>query len=92
MNGLLTEAGGGDLLVRDGGMVVAGTEAQTVEHVLLANRGEFKEHPCLGGEIMKMVHGPGGRLWCARARTMCKAAGVDVNMIEADSEGRITVR
>lgn len=92
MNGLLTEAGGGDIMVVDGGMVIAGTEAQTVEHVLLANRGEYKEHPCLGAEVRKMQHGPGGRLWCARARTMCKAAGVEVNKIEADQEGRITVR
>lgn len=92
MNGLLTEAGGGDIVVVDGGMVITGTDAQTVEHVLLANRGEYKEHPCLGAEVRKMQHGPGGRLWCARARTMCKAAGVEVNKIEVDAEGRITVR
>lgn len=60
MNGITTEPGSGDLLIVNGGMIIAGTESQTVEHVLLANRGEYKEHPCLGAEIRKMQHGPGG--------------------------------
>ena len=92
MNGITTEPGSGDLLIVNGGMIIAGTESQTMEHVLLANRGEYKEHPCLGAEIRKMQHGPGGRLWCARARTMCQAAGADVSSVEMTGEGRITVR
>lgn len=51
MNGLQTEANGGDLLIAGGGCVVAGTEAQTIEHVMVANRGEWRELPLLGGEM-----------------------------------------
>lgn len=91
MRGIATEPNGGDLVVMAGGMVIAGTEAQTVEHVLLANRGEYKERPELGAELRKLQHGPGSRLWCGRARTMCRAAGVEVRRIEAGEDGKIRV-
>lgn len=42
MNGITTEPGSGDLLIVNGGMIIAGTESQTVEHVLLANRGNTR--------------------------------------------------
>lgn len=92
MRGLATDSRTGDLLVEGGGMVICGTEAQTVEHVLLANRGEYKEHPATGAEIRKIQHGPGARLWCARARTQCVAAGVEVKGIEVGDDGKVTVR
>lgn len=91
MNGLQTEANGGDLLIAGGGCVVAGTEAQTIEHVMVANRGEWREQPLLGGEIRKMQHGIGSRLWCARAREMCREAGVSVSRVAIGNNGKITV-
>lgn len=91
MNGLQTEANGGDLLIAGGGCVVAGTEAQTIEHVMVANRGEWREQPLLGGEIRKMQHGIGSWLWCARAREMCREAGVSVSRVAIGNNGKITV-
>ena len=37
MNGLTTYENCGDLAIEGGGCIVAGTEAQTIEHVLVAN-------------------------------------------------------
>lgn len=91
MNGLQTEPGGGDLLIAGGGCVVAGTEAQTIEHVMVANRGEWRELPLLGGEIRKMQQGIGSRLWCARAREMCREVGVAVSRVAIGDNGKITV-
>ena len=84
--GLMVKEDCGDLVVRDGGVCVGGTSAQTVEHVIVAMRGEFKEHPLLGGEIRKMMHGCG-----QRARDMCRAAGVRINRISVRDDGTIIV-
>lgn len=91
MNGMTTEPNGGDLRIAGGGSIVAGTEAQTIEHVLLANRGEYREHPLLGGEVRKMQHGTPGRMWCARARRMIQAAGVQVSRVWISGDKTIKV-
>lgn len=91
MNGLLTEKNGGDLVIEGGGCVVAGMACQVIEHVLMANRGEWKELPLLGGEVRKMQHGPAGRMWAARAREMCRAAGVAVSRVAVSEDGIIRV-
>lgn len=91
MNGLQTETSLGDLFIEGGGCVVAGTEGQTVEHVLVAMRGEWREFPLLGGELQKMQHGSENRFWAARAKQMCKEAGVAVNRIVMNPNGEITV-
>lgn len=91
MNGLMTEPGAGDLVIEDGGCVVAGSEQQTIEHVLVANRGEWREWPLLGGEVVKMKHGIAGRMWAARAREMCREAGVPVSRVAVADNGIITV-
>ena len=91
MNGLLTESNCGDLVVDGGGWMIAATEAQIIEHVLVANRGELREFPLLGGEVRKMQHGLAGRMWTSRARRMINAAGVDVSRVWSDMDGIIKV-
>lgn len=91
MNGFMTEQNCGDLIIDGGGCVVAGTEQQTIEHVIVANRGEIRECPLLGGEVRKMQHGIAGRMWAARARDMCRAAGVAVSRVVVSDNGKITV-
>ncbi len=91
MNGLLTEMNCGDLVIEGGGCVVAGASQQTIERDLLAIRGEWRECPLLGGEIRKMQHGLAGRMWAARAREMCRAAGVAVSRVAVSDNGKITV-
>lgn len=91
MNGLMMEPDGGDLVIEGGGCIVAGSEQQTIEHVLVASRGEWREWPLLGGEVMKMQHGIAGRMWAARAREMCREAGVAVSRVTVSDNGKITV-
>lgn len=91
MNGLLTEPGCGDLMMADGGCIVGDSNAQTIEHVIVANRGELREWPLLGGEIRRMQHGIGSRLWCGRARRMCQEAGAIVKNVVIAENGTIVV-
>lgn len=93
MRGVQTDVETGDLLIEGGGCVVAGSEAQTIEHVLRAVRGEFKEYPLLGGEIIRLSHGSAlsGQLWSQRARTMLIGAGVAVSRVSVNSQGEVIV-
>jgi hypothetical protein len=91
MNGLMTEENCGDLVIECGGCVVAGAEQQTIEHVLVANRGEWREWPLLGGEVRRMQHGIAARMWAARAREMCRAEGVAVKRVTVGETGKIKV-
>ena len=89
MNGLMTEENCGDLVIECGGCVVAGAEQQTIEHVLVANRGEWREWPLLGGEVRRMQHGIAARMWAARERW--GAAGVAVKRVTVGETGKIKV-
>lgn len=85
MKGILIDSGTGDLLVENGGLVIGDTEAQTVEAVLTANRGEFKESPLIGGEAMQMLGGSVDVMWPGRVKKMLKACGVECERVKVDN-------
>lgn len=86
----MTDPETGDLMIRDGSMVVGDTMAQTVESVLMAMRGEFKEFPLLGAETLKMLGGNEDPMWRADTKNMLQACGVPASRIEIEN-GRITI-
>lgn len=85
MKGILIDGGTGDLLVENSRLVIGDTEAQTVETVLVANRGEFKESPLIGGEVMQMLGGVVDVMWPSRVKKMLKACGVDCSRMKVDN-------
>lgn len=85
MRGILIDSETGDLLVENGGLVVGDTEAQTVEAVMMANRGEFKEFPLIGGEVMQMLGGSVDVMWPGRVKRMLRACGVDCDRVKVDN-------
>lgn len=86
MTGLLTIVGASDLMREDGALMLGDVSGQVIEHVLRANRGEYKEHPLLGAEVVKRQKGVESRLWCARARDMIRQAGVAVSRVAIDGQ------
>ncbi len=91
MIGILVDAETGDLLVRDGSLVLGEASHQASEHALVAARGEYREQPQIGAEVAKRAHGIASRMWCARAKLVCRACGVAVSQISIDGD-TITVR
>ncbi len=85
MKGILIDSETGDLLVENGGLAIGDTEAQTVEVVLTANRGEFKESPLIGGEAMQMLGGVVDVMWPGRVKKMLKACGVECERVKVDN-------
>ena len=92
MTGLLIDMQTGDLLIEDGSLVVGETSHQVIEHALRAARGEYREQPMIGAEAAKMQGGITSRLWCVKAKQMCRAAGVEVSRITYDDDNTITVQ
>lgn len=45
----------GDLVIRDGDFVVSESAQQEVEHLLIAEKGMFKQHPQLGIGIRRQL-------------------------------------
>ena len=91
MRGILIDSGTGDLLVENGGLVIGDTEAQTVEAVLVANRGEFKESPLIGGEVMKQLSGGEDVMWAGEVKKMLRASGIDCEQVEI-KDGVVTIK
>lgn len=84
MIGLTVDTATGDLLVENGSLVLSEISSQVIEHVVRANRGEYRTQPLVGAEVIKLQHGSTSRLWCARAKKMCQAAGVDVKHVSVN--------
>lgn len=80
----------GDLMVRGGAAVVGDNTEQVAQAILQANRGEFKELPLIGAEIVRLMGGNGDRMWAANARDMLVAAGLPVKRVKLEVE-KITI-
>lgn len=99
MKGIVIDMQTGDLLVRqynsgksiDACAELSNVEEQVVEHVLAAQRGEFKELPLIGGEVRSLLGGERDVLWPNRVKSMIKACGVDVSKITIAEDNTITV-
>ncbi len=93
MKGMVTNQKTGDLLGAGIGAAIQDCAAQVVHTVLLANRGELKEHPLIGGEVRQQLGGNHDRFWPQEVKNMIRACGVAVKQIDVDRDTDIvTVR
>ncbi|MBQ9147681.1 MAG: hypothetical protein IJX68_08215 [Rikenellaceae bacterium] len=92
MTGIVVDASTGDLMVDRGELVMGETSQQVIEHALRAFRGEYREQPLIGAEADKQRNSVGSRLWCVRAKQMCKACGVTVAQVSIEDNNTIVVR
>lgn len=86
MKGILIDRATGDLAIAGGKMQIGENDAQVAEELLLANRGDFKEYPLLGGEVGKMLGGERDVMWAPRVKKMLKACGLEVSRIRVTEQ------
>lgn len=86
MKGILIDPETGDLEIKDKTLVIGDVSTQVAEHVIIANRGEFKEFPLIGAEIYKLKNGVHDVLWAATTRDMLIACGVPVERVIVDGD------
>ena len=92
MKGILIDQESCDIELAGGRIALGDNRLQSVEQILISNRGEYKEHPLVGGEVQKMIHGNVSRFWPNRVRAMCKAMGVSLSDLQVRSDNCITIK
>ena len=92
MKGILMNKESGDIELVGGRIALGDNSLQSVEQILISNRGEYKEHPLVGGEVQKMIHGNISRFWPNKVRSMCKAMGVKLADLQVRSDNSITIK
>ena len=80
----------GDFALDGGRIKVEQANGQSVENILRANRGEFKEAPLVGGEVWRMLGGNPDPMWCATVKKQIQSVGIGVSSVEM-TDNQITV-
>ena len=65
-----------------GGLVIGESDTQNVEHIIRAYRGEYKENPTLGGEIMKQQNGIITQTYRRFLQIQLETDGYDIKDVE----------
>jgi hypothetical protein len=82
----------GDIMVRNGSIVVGDASLQNQYLILLAQNGEFKEHPTLGVGISDILHDDDELEWKKRIREEFAKDDLKVNKIDLDLQtGEIAI-
>lgn len=79
----------GDLIVRNGELIISETTVQSVEAVLLTMRGEWKEFPLLGGEAVRQLGGSVDVMWPAEVKEMLQTCGVEAKRVKVEGNSII---
>ena len=91
MKGMLIDSMTGDLLTAHGRIAIGDTEEQTAEAVITTMRGDFKEHPLLGGEAGRLRGGQPDVMWPGEVRQMLRGCGVDCERVTMEADGTISI-
>jgi hypothetical protein len=86
MKGILVDDDG-DLMVRDGSLVIGDCAADVAQRIIVAWTGEFKESPLLGGNAKKMIAGTPDPFWEGNVRSQLKKEKVNVSALRASKDG-----
>lgn len=89
MKGILTDTDTGDLALSRGTVRIGDNTGQCIGQILVSARGEYKEHPLVGGELCRLLHGSMPRFWSGRAGNMCAAMGIPVRRVSVSGNGMI---
>ena len=85
-----TNAGNGqgyDLLVQDGSIVVGETTAQNQAFILMAHKGDYKEHPLLGVGLTDILNGNDFAAWQREITEQLEADGQRITQLELTAQG-----
>lgn len=82
MVAVLIDTNTGDLLLDGGSLAIGDSEAQTAEIVVRTFRGDLKEQPLLGGEVVRQLGGGVDVMWAGEVREMLKACGVTCSCVK----------
>jgi len=83
---------GGELVVKDGDFFVAESDQQHIEHILIADIGQFRQWPLIGVGIRRQLNGSVNRTDLKQQiRTQLKSDNFTVTRIDISRDYSITI-
>jgi hypothetical protein len=86
MKGILIEESG-DLMVRNGSLMIGDCEMDIAERLIRAWQGEFKEAPLLGGNVDKLLNGAVAPFWRGEMMSQLKSQYINVKRLDINESG-----
>lgn len=81
----------GDLSFKDGDLEIGYSDNQHQEHILLANKGEFREFPELGVGIHKMLDDDEYLDALIEIKKNLQYDGMKINNVKFEENGNLTI-
>lgn len=89
MVGILTD-GNFNVVIENGQMAVGNADACTAQLLIVSNRGDFKEHPLIGGEASRLLGSTTANMWTVNIKKQLASVGIEGAHVSISSDG-ITV-
>ncbi|AYO58196.1 oxidase [Chryseobacterium sp. 6424] len=80
-----------DLEIKNGDFAVGESDSQHTEHILIANKGEYKAAPELGVGITQMLNSEDATEFLIEAKKNLQYDGQQVNDIRFTEDGKLNV-
>lgn len=81
----------GDIAIENGDFVIGDATLQHQEHIIIAQKGEYKEHPEIGVGIANALNDESPRQILTQIRRNFEYDGMTVNTLDIDELGNITI-
>lgn len=81
----------GDIDILNGDFLIGDATLQHQKHILIAQKGEYKEHPEIGVGIANALNDENPRQILTQIRRNYEYDGMQVNTLEIDEDGNITI-
>lgn len=85
MKGLLLDENG-DLLLKNGSLVIGDIDQQVAELIISAYPGEVKENPILGCNVNSQLNGAANSFWRSNAIKQLKSEGLKVKELTVEDD------
>jgi hypothetical protein len=86
MQGILVDDNG-ELMVRNGSMVIGECSADVAQRLIISFTGEFKHAPALGGNAKQMIAGTIDPFWKGQLKAQLRVAKVNLNNLKINENG-----
>jgi hypothetical protein len=86
---LLDENGG--VVIKDGDIVIGYSDNQHQQHIIMANKGEFKESPEIGVGIVRMLSDDDPTDILIEIKKNLQYDGMRINNVKFEEDGKITI-
>ncbi|CAL2108189.1 conserved hypothetical protein [Tenacibaculum sp. 190524A02b] len=81
----------GDLLIKNGDLVIGDATFQHQDAILMAQKGEYKQHPEIGVGIENALQDENPHKIISEIRQQLKHIGMEIKSLDIDSDGNLII-